>query len=153
MPGASAVALPRPNPGPEPPPRPGPLGPALTLLVAAAWIAAGAWWSFRRRGDRTGSIPRIGLPVEPAMSELAEAVRGALVVRFGPSWLARTTEEIAGAPEIAAAFGPEDAASLARFLRDADRAKFGAAADQGAAWAAWVAGFLSAGASSTITGK
>lgn len=88
------------------------------------------------------------------MPALAEAVRAALAARLGPSWTARTTEEIAGAPEVGAAFGPEHAAVLGRFLRDADRAKFAAAPDQGADWVGWVTAFVAAdGATSRTNGR
>lgn len=154
MPSASALALPRPNPGPERSPGPGPLAPALTLIVAAAWLAAAGWWAFRRPRDRTASRPTAApLDTSPTMPALAEIIRAELVARLGPSWSARTREELTSAPEVAAMFGPGQAEMLARFLHDADRAKFAAAPDQGPAWAGWVADFLAAGASSTTTGK
>mgnify|MGYP000017528707 CR=1 FL=1 len=145
--------LPRPNPGPEPPPSPPALIAALTLLLAGLAIAAGAWWSFRRRRVARIEGHRSPPPTPPPMPALSELARDALAARLGPAWAARTTEELAAAPELAEAFG-DDAAQLVRFFAEADRAKFAAAPDQGAAWAGWVAGFVAAaGASSTISGR
>jgi hypothetical protein len=90
---------------------------------------------------------------------LAEAARGALVERFGASWRAKTTEEIAADASPAEAFGPETAARLVALLGEADRVKFsgeggdaqGVEAD---AWAAWVESFVAAaGARSTINAR
>jgi hypothetical protein len=58
------------------------------------------------------------------MAAWSIAVREALVARFGASWRARTTEEIAADATLAEALGPEPTARLVEFLSDADRAKF-----------------------------
>jgi hypothetical protein len=96
----------------------------------------------------------------------AVAVREALVARFGPSWRAKTTEEIAEDHALAFALGVEDADRLLAFLGEADRAKF--AAESGESWVpesyamgdweSWVATFIAppapeAGTSSKRTGK
>jgi hypothetical protein len=89
-------------------------------------------------------------------------VRGSLAARFGPSWRARTTEEIAADPVLAKQLGSDRAARLVAFLREADRAKFAVEADPGPSEPlvdfAWLDDLLStlraeAGARSRINGK
>jgi hypothetical protein len=91
------------------------------------------------------------------MARLSALVRQALVARFGPSWGAKTTEEIAAEPGLADRLGPERAEGLVRFLREADRAKFAgetAATFQGPEWNDWVSAFVAeAGATSRIKGR
>lgn len=150
----TALGLPRPNPDPLAPSGPGPLLPALTLLLATAWIVAMAWRALRRRpGEPHPRRPAAADPDEPTMPALAEAVRAAIVARLGEAWAARTREEIADAPEITDAYGPARCGELERFLADADRAKFADAPDQGAFWSDWVADFVAAGATSRNNGR
>ena len=54
----------------------------------------------------------------------AESVRRVLVVRFGPAWAAKTSEEIAGAAEVVDRLGAERASALRRLLAAADFRKF-----------------------------
>jgi hypothetical protein len=152
----TAVVLPpRPNPGPEPWPEPPVLGPAAILLLAGLWLALGAWWRLRRRSRPEPGRGESRRPPEPTMPALAERVRDALVERLGPSWKARTTEEVAERIDSVESLTAGEKASLVAFLRAADRTKFAGEPDQGAFWADWVAAFVegSAGASSTINGK
>lgn len=60
------------------------------------------------------------------------ALRESLAGRFGPSWRAKTTEEIATDPRLSEALGDERTGRLLSFLAAADRAKF---ADVGTAGA------------------
>jgi hypothetical protein len=164
---SGALVPPRPNLGPEPWAETRPWGadlPALAVLMALAITVIGAGWRLRRLRARGRHAPRMSVSAAAPTGELASrrerlialsrAVREALVARFGPAWRSKTTEEIAREADLAAAFGPEDAARLLRFLQDADRAKF---ADEGEpSWTpppdhdpeeAWVEEFLaSAGA-------
>ena len=99
--------------------------PALALLVvgiAAGWL----WWWNTRRRQSLRQAPRRSdsASFETPMAFWAARVREALIARFGPAWGAKTTEEIAAEPGLAAALGPERAAQLVRFLHAADRAKF-----------------------------
>lgn len=95
------------------------------------------------------------------MATWATQVRDTLVTQFGAPWAAKTTEELAEAPELPEALGREQAERLIEFLRAADRAKFALApeaADQGEAWRDWVVEFVTsastaAGATSRITGR
>ncbi len=93
---------------------------------------------------------------------MAGAARRALAARFGASWLAKTTEEIAAGTDLIEVFGFETTDRLLDLLREADRAKFstrnhGEFAGQREsveAWALWVETFVAAaGATSRINGK
>jgi hypothetical protein len=158
------VLPPRPNPGPEPwaEPRSGTATAlSLTLAVLALGIAAG--W-LRRRRARRRRAPRPGASRPPAASETpmagrAARVREALMARFGPSWGAKTTEEIAAEPGLADRLGPLRAEQLVRFLLAADRAKFAGDPDADAdahsgPWDVWVDDFVAeAGAMSRTRGR
>jgi hypothetical protein len=128
--------------------------------VAAAVLAAGALWLWKRRKRRR----RVAAQPAPVVLLLAaedltprdqiitwaEAVRGGLVARFGDSWRAKTTEEIALDESLVPALGEEEAGRLVRFLNQADRAKFGTDGDAAwsahehrfAEWETWVPSFL-----------
>lgn len=124
---------PRPNRGPEPWPRPddpGFRGPGVwVLLMTVALVPVGlVLWARRFRGRRRparGSIEGlVGLPHGRREVAVADLVRSALVVRWGPAWAARTTEEVAGSTELAAALGPDRLTQLVAVLAAADLAKF-----------------------------
>lgn len=167
----AALVPPRPNLGPEPFPEPEPVWPWLAgPAVAVGLLLAGL--RLRRRRRRAGSPAVHAPPDAPAPGTSAggvvahaDAVRAALVARFGATWRAKTTEEIAGDPGPAEAFGTATAERLNLLLREADRAKFsgpgtgtgegspgaGPQGDEADAWVAWfVAG---AGARSTSNEK
>ena len=169
---AAALVPPRPNPGPEPYKASTPsaarragLAAALALVLLAAWLAFRRFRRRRRARTRPGDGPAAGAvdAPRPPIVVMSGEVREALVARFGEGWRAKTTEEIEVDPALAAAFGPETAARLSAFLREADRAKFAlaAAADPRAGtpppadpdgWAAWVGGFV-AGARAPVKAK
>jgi hypothetical protein len=125
----------------------------------------------RPRGSPRAALARGVLPETTApptdprqvAAVWSEGVREELARRFGPTWTARTTEEIAGRPEPESALGEESARRLVEFLQVTDRVKFAgfessareAAAQRDAleAWAGWVFSFLAAGARSRISGK
>ncbi len=171
-PSRAVLVPPRPNLGPEPL-----TGPES---VAGTWLALGlvlglvalllGWRRLRVKArrvepqaalaallDRTPDSPR------ERMIAWSEAVREAVVVRFGPAWRAKTTEEMGADSTLLDALGPERTAELVRFLKASDRAKFAArdeplADAQSDAWRLWVAVFVSEsvsaeGASSRIKGK
>lgn len=111
------------------------LGLALGLVLAAVL----AWRVVRRRARRPAPAVRPDLPGEGTesarerMIAWSVAIRESLAVRFGPAWRAKTTEEIAGDPRLAAALGAERTARLLEFLAAADRAKFAGSDEAGSA--------------------
>lgn len=134
---SGVLVPPRPNLGPEPWVETRPRGadlPALGVYLALAIAIIGASWRLRRLRARGHPAPRMSGTTAGPMGDppsrrqrliaLSGAVREAFVVRFGPAWRSKTTEEIAREVDLAEAFGPEDAARLLRFLQHADRAKF-----------------------------
>jgi hypothetical protein len=154
--------MPRPNLGPEPWTAPSSwTATTLSLAFVVLGVAAGwLWWWGTRRRRRPSSRPLAAgraPAAEAPMVRGAARVRAALIARFGPGWGAKTTEEIAAEPGPAAAWGPERAEQLVRFLHAADRAKFagtGAEAAHSPEWDAWVEAFVAeAGASSTSSGR
>lgn len=171
------ILPPRPNPGPEPwidsQPWPGGLmvGIGLAMIAILTGLAIIFWRRSRRRRSRSKGIfeelEGSRLAPRDQMIVWSEAVRSALVDRFGPTWGARTTEEIARATELVDRFGSAKASQLAQFLAEADLAKFSDNAETNyhpEVWADWVVSFLAepgdrdrsatkAGANSTIKGK
>ncbi len=169
------ILPPRPNPGPEPwaDSQPWPIGLlfGITLVMFTLLIplAIFLWSRSRRRRSRSSQLANAleaaRLSPKSQMIAWSAAIRSALVDRFGPTWGARTTEEIARAPELLDRLGPEPARQLARFLAEADLAKFADDSENDyhpEAWSAWVAEFLAgpgdrassrAGANSTTKGK
>jgi hypothetical protein len=137
---------------------------ALALLATILFVGANRR---RRHGrafeDPSGVQPTGELAESPSPRERliarADSVRNALIARFGESWQAKTTEEIAIELETLAAFDAETIVSLVALLRESDLAKFSRQIDIPAeqtiqGWDNWVAGFLeTAGASSTTRGK
>jgi hypothetical protein len=101
--------------------------------------------------------------------DLSESVREALAARFGESWRAKTTEEIASEPSLAETLGALSAEHLIGFLQVADLVKFAAdrlpgylpeiepdlqrAEAEAGAWLEALAAEASAGANSTIKGE
>jgi hypothetical protein len=101
--------------------------------------------------------------------DLSESVREALAARFGESWRAKTTEEIASEPSLAKTLGALSAEHLIGFLQVADLVKFAAdrlpgylpeiepdlqrAEAAAGAWLEALAAEGSAGANSTIKGE
>jgi MYXO-CTERM domain-containing protein len=137
------IVLPRPNLGPEP----WPDSPAWPWITAAAVLITLVALILRRRRKRVRAKAAPAVPNEVAASPsepspLTDRVRGALIRAFGPSWRARTTEEVAASPVLAERFGPEVAAQVVAYLRACDRAKFSADAatpDEELDW--WAARF------------
>ncbi|MFO0961255.1 MAG: hypothetical protein U0800_28065 [Isosphaeraceae bacterium] len=125
-PRAARLVPPRPNPDPLPWPETSPWAdaPVLAAIALVAAVIGGIAVLSLSRKKRPGIPPAVA-PVPPdGLIERAERIRSALVVRFGESWAARTTEEIAGSPALIDHLGPERAGELVGYLRLADRAKF-----------------------------
>lgn len=161
-----ALVPPRPNLGPEPWPARLSFGvretAACVLIVALLGLAVWYWLRPRRRcGTKVGSAAHGRQESDSPRERLiarAEAIRASLADRFDPSWLASTTEEIAGQAVLVEAFGSELASRLVQFLSLADRAKFAlddADELQGGDWDGWTSEYLTtaAGASSRIKGR
>jgi hypothetical protein len=167
-PSSAALVPPRPNLGPEPMAetnRPGWVTWVTVAVVLALLVVA-----TRRRRTRQKPVVAdttsheatessdLVSPRERLIAQ-ADLIRSVLVARFGESWRAKTTEEIAAMPDLFDALDPESAARLIAFLRESDRAKFAAeliANHQGEvdAWDGWVTDFVAAaGPRSTIKGK
>lgn len=137
----------------------------VLILVSVALLA----WRRRHRSHRRATTKTPGLILEsesltPAdrLVARAEAVREGLIAAFGPGWAARTTEEVAAAPELSHRIGADRASQVVALLTEADRAKFAggeASLTQGETeeadrWVVEVVEALSAtGASSTTNGR
>jgi hypothetical protein len=129
---------PRPNLGPEALGQSDAAVIVIALLGVILCCALGALVLLRRRRRRRRK-QALGRPqVAPAMDSessdaspeqrlvaRAEAIRRALVERFGPPWAAKTTEELAAQQELEPLLGLAQRDWLSRLLRAADRAKFG----------------------------
>lgn len=121
---------PRPNLGPDPlVESPSWLGIAVAITLALAFLT----YLVKRRRRKPVSTPsqvRPGMPDEGSISPRERMIAWSLTLRaslaetFGPSWLAKTTEEIARDPILADTLGPEYVTQLLAFLADADRTKF-----------------------------
>jgi hypothetical protein len=166
---ATAVLVPpRPNLGPEPFETSAPwrwaAGPAAVGLA----VVAAAWWARSRRGTRrpTTTVKEPMEATRPSPDEailaLADRAREALVSRFGESFRAKTTEEVAPNPDVVSSFDAETRERLAELLRHADLVKFAGRGvgvspedfTEAGQWAEWVEGFVVvAGARSTTRGK
>lgn len=127
---ARSLAPPRPNPGPEPWPGHARAGMRTWLGVAVVVAVVVGWFWFRRtrgrRSPREGTIRTrgSGQSASESLLELAVSVRGALGARPGPSWPARTTEEIAADQPLRESLGDEMFESLVAFLLMVDTLKF-----------------------------
>ena len=89
----------------------------MEAVCAAVW--PGRVPTARASTSRT-STPR-GRLVALSMS-----TKNALAARFGPTWRAKTTEELAAEPTLAEVLGPEPLRELIEFLDRIDRLKFAA---------------------------
>ena len=127
---ARSLIPPRPNLGPEPWPKP--RSPELYWLAASIPTLALIGWVFwklvRRRVTRSGTGATAADQVDPTprgrLVALANSTKIALATQFGPTWRAKTTEELAADPVLAELLGPEPLGELIEFLDGIDRLKF-----------------------------
>jgi hypothetical protein len=134
---------------------------ALAIVALLSWVI----WRFRTRRKQSNAeaIPgHLAPPDTPAaaVDAFAQSVRTRIITRFGETWRARTTEQIAGDPGIAEALGPDEFAKLVTFLREVDVLKYSGHDDTNpeailARWSDWAAHFVAeaAGARSATTAK
>ncbi len=126
---------PRPNLGPEPFPEPSPsLWPAIFSVLILAVVLVVAVLVRRQKGAIRRGAAKIhpgcrqdfGEPLtsRDRMIALASKVRVALSGRFGPSVLAKTTEELADDPEIGRVLSQAEFDDLIGLLNTIDRMKF-----------------------------
>lgn len=132
---AEPVLPPRANLGPEPwPDSSEGIGWGLVFLGLVVLVAISfALWMRSRRNRRRADLqksergqtrpPAFPSPIDRRIRR-AERLRDALITAFGPSWSAKTTEEIAADPALPTRLGPEPSARVVAILADADRAKF-----------------------------
>jgi membrane protein implicated in regulation of membrane protease activity len=121
---------PRPNLGPEPWTTSPPLNPNwLLLAIPTAVVFVWAFWKFLRR-SLAGPRQDRAAPDEPDVTPrgrlvaLSMSTKNALAARFGATWRAKTTEELATEPTLAEVLGPEPLRELIEFLDRIDRLKF-----------------------------
>jgi hypothetical protein len=153
-----SLVPPRPNLGPESWPTP-PWFELYWLILAIPALAVLGWvcWKIIRRGlarshsarashDDSDATPRGRLVA------LSKSTRNALTARFGATWRAKTTEELAAEPLLAEVLGPEPLRDLIQFLDRVDRLKFAAERsnqfrqpldDELAAWSPRIAALIS----------
>jgi hypothetical protein len=125
-----ALIPPQPNLGPEPWPKSPPFDPfRLVLAIPVTAVVLWAIWRFSRRG-LARSRPDRATHEEPDVTPrgrlvaLSSSTKNALAARFGASWRAKTTEELAAEPVLADILGPEPLRDLIAFLDRIDRLKF-----------------------------
>ena len=136
---ARVLIPPRPNLGPETwSEEPSSIPPLLAAGIALLVLLTGAIGIFfyrrRRSGRRTAkSCPAEAMPVIPAtqLLNLAGQIREDLAARFGPSFRARTTQEIAADLEVKEVIGVEHLEPMIRLLSLADHCKFAALPENG----------------------
>ncbi len=125
-----SLVPPRPNRGPEPWPK--------DLLPAGVWIALAIsvstlfvwilWRLVRRRRARPGqdltTPDEADVTPRGRLVALSMSTKNALAARFGPTWRAKTTEELAAEPALGEVLGPESLEELFQFFDRIDRLKF-----------------------------
>lgn len=124
---------PRPNLGPEPWSEPqamqGPLF-ALLALVLFVGVSAVLYVIWRRRKiarrpqEKQPPIEAAGATARDQLIGLSGSLRGALVDRFGPSYRARTIEELFADKTLGELLGAEHLEQLTHFLIQVDQLKF-----------------------------
>jgi hypothetical protein len=125
-----SLVPPRPNLGPELWPKERPyelywLAAGIPALAIIGWIF---WKLVRRPTARSGHGAAAAEQVDPTprgrLVALANSTKNALAAQFGPTWRAKTTEELAADPVLAEVLGPAPLGELIEFLDGIDRLKF-----------------------------
>lgn len=132
----ATLALPRPIPEPVPVDEPGFPWFALAIVFAGALIVSGlilamlrsrkpAVISSSKEKPEPQAAPLALTPIDRTTPEGAAAqIRAWFAQRFGPAWLARTTESITKDPLLLESVDPEVHALIIQLLMDSDRHKF-----------------------------
>jgi len=101
------------------------LAAGIPALAIIGWVI---WRVARRRVARSVSGATAADQVDPTprgrLVALANTTKNALAAQFGPTWRAKTTEELAADPVLAEVLGPEPLGELIEFLDGIDRLKF-----------------------------
>ena len=121
---------PRPNLGPEPWPKSSPLE-SLWLVLGILILPVAAWLIWRMCAPPGSAVP-IRTPAPAALDvtprgrlvALSTSTKNALASRFGSTWHAKTTEELAAESALKDVLGPEMLGQLIEFLDRIDRLKF-----------------------------
>ena len=128
----SLTLPPRPNLGPEPWSRPNP-APGLVASFGFALLIFGFLVLRIARGRRRRRTKTLLVIVEKKTgadsAPWSERVRELLAARFGPSWNAKTSEELLDAAELVSLLDSERLERLTRLMLSADRARFASIAD------------------------
>ncbi len=122
---------PRPNLGPEPWSERPVSSSWLALVAIAAFLLMGypAWRLIRRRRKKIPTRPRSAppWPTDTPRGQLVAqsySLRDALAHHFGLTWRAKTIEELALEPRLAAVLDADELSDMIRFLDEVDRLKF-----------------------------
>ena len=125
-----SLVPPRKNLGPEPWPDTSSYQRLWTVTAGLALLVV-AWFSWRSVRRRLGrSLERQAAPETLDVTSrgrlvaLSTSAKSALAARFGSTWRAKTTEELAVEPALAELLGPEMLQELIEFLDLIDRLKF-----------------------------
>jgi hypothetical protein len=132
-PASTPLLPPRPNLGPEPLADPGLFSPLVLTLILAGLVLVAVLTRHRRLRKRRSSTPNHNggesttgedSSARNRLIALSPTIRSALTRRFGPSCLAKTTEELASDDRIGEILGRADFEQLIGILNAIDRLKF-----------------------------
>ena len=126
-----ALLPPRPNLGPESWPDRAPVDWRWLVMIGivGSILAGWAFWKLARRRlarsrERLNNPEQVDPTPRGRLVALSMLTKNALATRFGSTWRAKTTEELAVEPLLVQQLGPESLEELITFLDRIDRLKF-----------------------------